>query len=71
MPSKSDHKNSGLKEKIDAFHINCRKAGLRITPQRTSIYKVRPESGEHLKCAKSKGTIDFYRKFFNNTEIPD
>ncbi len=47
MPSKSDRKNSGPKEKIDAFHINCRKVGLRITPQRTAIYKTLLESSEH------------------------
>jgi len=47
MPSKSDHKNSKLKEKIDAFHLSCRKAGLRITPQRTAIYKALLESDEH------------------------
>ena len=47
MPSKSDRKNSELKEKINAFHIKCRKAGLRITPQRTAIYKTLLESAVH------------------------
>jgi len=47
MLSKSDSKNSELKEKIDTFHLSCREAGLRITPQRTAVYKALLESGEH------------------------
>lgn len=36
-----------LKKKMDAFNVACRKAGLRITPQRAAIYKALIESVEH------------------------
>lgn len=47
MSGKNGGKNSELKEKMDTFHLSCRKAGLRITLQRTAIYKALLESGEH------------------------
>ncbi len=47
MPSKRGCKSRKIKEKTDAFHLSCRKAGLRITPQRTAVYMALLESGEH------------------------
>ena len=44
---KNGGKNSKPKEKTDTFHLSCRKAGLRITPQRMAIYKALLELGEH------------------------
>jgi Fur family peroxide stress response transcriptional regulator len=38
---------SKLKERIDAFRAMCRKAGLKITPQRLAVYKTLVESSEH------------------------
>ncbi len=35
------------KEKLTAFQIRCRKAGLRVTLRRTAIYKVLVETDEH------------------------
>lgn len=40
-------KNSELKKNVDAFHLACREAGLRVTPQRLAIYKALLESDEH------------------------
>jgi Fur family peroxide stress response transcriptional regulator len=34
-------------EKIDSFQIMCRKAGLKVTPQRVAVYKALIESKEH------------------------
>jgi len=36
-----------LKEKMGAFERKCRKAGLKITPQRSVVYKVLVRSKEH------------------------
>ena len=36
-----------LKEKMEAFRAKCRKAGLKITPQRMAVYKVLIESRQH------------------------
>ncbi|MGB2808414.1 MAG: transcriptional repressor [Sedimentisphaerales bacterium] len=36
-----------LKEKMDAFQAKCRKAGLKITPQRMAVYKVLIKSKQH------------------------
>jgi len=44
----SDSGNSGeLKEKMDAFQVKCREAGLKVTPQRMAVYKALVESKEH------------------------
>lgn len=40
-------KNSGLNKKMDAFQASCRKAGLKVTPQRMAVYKVLLEAKEH------------------------
>ena len=36
-----------MKEKLDAFRVRCRAAGLKITPQRVAVYKALIESKEH------------------------
>lgn len=36
-----------LNEKMDAFRLRCRKMGLKVTPQRMTVYKVLVESKEH------------------------
>jgi Fur family peroxide stress response transcriptional regulator len=40
-------KESGLNKKMDAFQARCRKAGLKVTPQRMAVYKVLLETKEH------------------------
>jgi Fur family peroxide stress response transcriptional regulator len=45
--SSSDGKRDKLKEKMDAFQLRCREAGLKITPQRMAVYKVLIESNRH------------------------
>jgi Fur family peroxide stress response transcriptional regulator len=37
----------GLNKKMDAFQARCRKAGLKVTPQRMAVYKVLLETKEH------------------------
>ena len=39
--------NSELKAQVDAFQVSCRKAGLKVTPQRTAVYKALIESKQH------------------------
>lgn len=36
-----------VKEKIDALRVRCRKAGLKVTPQRIAVYRALIESKEH------------------------
>jgi Fur family peroxide stress response transcriptional regulator len=36
-----------LKEKMEAFERRCRKGGLKVTPQRSVVYKVLARSKEH------------------------
>ena len=36
-----------LNKKMDAFRVRCREAGLKVTPQRMTIYKTLIESKEH------------------------
>jgi Fur family peroxide stress response transcriptional regulator len=36
-----------LEAKMDAFQLKCRKAGLKVTPQRVAVYKALIESKEH------------------------
>lgn len=36
-----------VEERMAAFHTRCHEAGLRITPQRTAIYKALVETNEH------------------------
>ena len=40
-------KNGELKDKLDAFQVRCREAGLKVTPQRIAIYTVLIETEEH------------------------
>ena len=44
---KSNVNNSRLKEKMDAFQTKCRASGLRVTPQRTTVYQQLVKSKEH------------------------
>ena len=37
----------GVKEKMDAFQAGCRRAGLKVTPQRLAVYKALLETDEH------------------------
>ncbi len=36
-----------LKEKLDAFQVQCTQAGLKITPQRIAVYKALIETTKH------------------------
>jgi len=36
-----------LKEKLDAFQVRCREAGLKVTSQRMAVYKVLFETNDH------------------------
>ena len=36
-----------VQEKMETFHQRCHAAGLRVTPQRTAIYKALVETDEH------------------------
>ena len=42
-----NRKSDEPKRKIDAFRAKCRRAGLKITPQRTGVYKALIKSKEH------------------------
>lgn len=47
MLKRDSAKRKQTKDKLDAFQIRCREAGLKITPQRLAVYKVLLESTEH------------------------
>ncbi|MHC4499729.1 MAG: Fur family transcriptional regulator [Planctomycetota bacterium] len=47
MARRSSGKSSGLEHKLDAFREKCRRAGLKITPQRTEVYKALIQTKEH------------------------
>ena len=53
-------KNNELKDQLDVFKVKCRAAGLKVTPQRTAVYKVLIKSKEH-PCADT-----VYRKAKKN-----
>ena len=40
-------KSSDMENKLDVFRTKCRRAGLRITPQRIEVYKALIQSREH------------------------
>jgi Fur family peroxide stress response transcriptional regulator len=40
-------RGGAAKAKLDAFAAKCRAAGLRVTPQRTAVYKILLEMDEH------------------------
>lgn len=44
---KTARNSDKLKQKMDAFAAGCRAAGLKVTPQRTAVYKMLAESEEH------------------------
>jgi Fur family peroxide stress response transcriptional regulator len=41
------HNVNQFKEKTNAFQLRCRKAGLKVTPQRVAVHKALIESKEH------------------------
>lgn len=41
------NQESSLETKLDAFQIQCRQAGLRVTPQRMAVYKALLETDQH------------------------
>jgi len=47
LESSSNRNSSELKKKMDAFQVRCRQVGLKVTPQRTAVYKVLVKSKEH------------------------
>ena len=38
---------SDVSKNVDAFHTRCHEMGLKITPQRTAVYKALLETDEH------------------------
>jgi Fur family peroxide stress response transcriptional regulator len=44
---KTTRDGNQLQGKMDAFQLRCRKAGLKVTPQRVAVYKALIESKEH------------------------
>jgi Fur family peroxide stress response transcriptional regulator len=44
---KSSVNNSRLKKKMDTFQTKCRKAGLKVTPQRMTVYQQLVKSKAH------------------------
>ncbi|MHC4062033.1 MAG: Fur family transcriptional regulator [Planctomycetota bacterium] len=47
MARRSSGKSSELEHKLDAFRQKCRRAGLKITPQRIEVYKALIQTKEH------------------------
>ena len=47
MPGRGELKGVALEEKMEAFRQSCRKAGLKITPQRIAVYKILINSKDH------------------------
>jgi len=43
----SNQKSGEQKEKIEAFRVRCRQAGLKVTPQRMVVFKTLLETDEH------------------------
>ena len=56
----------GLKEKIDEFEARCRKAGLRVTPQRVAIYTELIKTDEHPSAERLYGKV---RRVFPNISL--
>ena len=44
---KTESGGVGLAERVEAFEVLCRNAGLKVTPQRVAVYKVLVESEAH------------------------
>jgi Fur family transcriptional regulator, peroxide stress response regulator len=62
MVKNSVTRNIGsLTKKMKVFHARCRKTGLKITPQRITVYRILLESKEHpsaeVVCRKVKKII--------------
>ena len=47
LTSRGSVNSAEPKEKMDVFRVRCRKAGLKITPQRMAVYEALIESKEH------------------------
>ena len=47
MSKANDNSSISLKDKLSVFQAKCRQEGLKITPQRTAIYKTLLETTEH------------------------
>ncbi len=53
MTAKSTRqRNAGIEQKMNRFVQNCRRAGLKITPQRLAVYRHLAESKEHPSADK-------------------
>jgi len=63
---RSGGNSSKLADKMDAFKAMCRKAGLKITPQRMAVYKTLAESTEH---PSAKTVFRKVRKIFPNISL--
>jgi Fur family peroxide stress response transcriptional regulator len=55
-----------LKKEIDAFQIKCRKAGLKVTPQRLAVYKALIETKQHPSAEMVFRRV---RKVFHNISL--
>jgi len=55
-----------LKKEIDAFQIKCRKAGLKVTPQRLVVYKALIETKQHPSAEMVFRRV---RKVFHNISL--
>ncbi|MHC4617086.1 MAG: Fur family transcriptional regulator [Planctomycetota bacterium] len=47
MARRSSGKSRDMEKRLDVFRTKCRRAGLRITPQRIEVYKALIRSKEH------------------------
>jgi Fur family peroxide stress response transcriptional regulator len=63
---RSGGSSSKLANKMDVFKAMCRKAGLKITPQRMAVYKTLAESTEHPSAEMVFRKV---RKIFPNISL--
>ncbi len=50
-------RKEGMENRLDAFIVNCRRNGLKITPQRMAVYKTLIESKEHPSAETVWGQV--------------
>jgi len=55
-----------LQQKLQAFEVKCRQAGLKITPQRMAVYKALLETDEH---PSSEMVFQKVRQIFPNISL--
>ncbi len=55
-----------LKKKMDAFQVRCHEVGLKVTPQRMTVYKMLIESKEHPSADMLYQKV---RKIFPNISL--